>query len=286
MRRLACTLLTLALALAMTLPALAQKDPESRSWNQPVTPFRIAGNLYYVGASDVTSYLITTPNGHIVLDGGFEETAPMIRDNIRTLGFRLEDVRILLSSHAHSDHAGGLAALKKESGAIFISSRGDVAQHARGGLDDPHFFDRFSYPPIEADRLVDDESRVTLGGTTLVARITPGHTRGCTTWTMQLREAKKTYDVAFLCSPTVPGYQLVGNPRHPDAVADYRRHFAILESLSPDIFLAAHGNFFELQDKIKKRGGKTNPFVDPSGYREFVARMKKAFEDKVAAQTK
>ena len=272
--RLTCILL-------LALPAFAQKDPVSRSWNQPVAPFRIAGNLYYVGASDITSYLITTPKGHILIDGGFEETAPMIRDNIRALGFRLEDVRILLSSHAHYDHAGGLAMLKKEAGAIFISSRGDVAQHARGGLDDPQFGNRFPYPPIEADRLIEDRGRVTLGGTTLVARITPGHTRGCTTWTMQVRDARKTYDVAFLCSPTSPGYKLVGNPLYPDAVEDYRRQFAILESMSPDIFLASHGNFFKLQDKIRKLGGETNPFVDRDGYREFVAGAKKDFEAKV-----
>jgi metallo-beta-lactamase class B len=277
MRFVACLLL-------LATSAFAQKDPVSRSWNQPVAPFRIAGNLYYIGASDITSFLITTPKGHIVLDGGFEETAPMIRDNIRTLGFRYEDVRILLSSHAHLDHAGGLALLKKETGAAFISSRGDVAQHARGGLDDPQFRDRYPYPPVHADRLVDDMDRVTLGGTTLVARITPGHTRGCTTWTMKVRDAKKTYDVAFLCSTTSPGYLLIGNPRYPDAVDDYRRQFAILESLSPDIFLASHGNFFHLQDKIKKRGGKTNPFVDPEGYREFVARSKKDFEEKVAKE--
>src|SRR5687768_14084764 len=187
-----------AVLLAFTaLLACAQSDPVSRSWNQPVPPFRITGNLYYVGATDITSYLITTPKGHIVIDGGFEETAPMILANIARLGFRVKDVRFLLSSHAHYDHAGGLAELKRVTGAKFVSSRGDVAQHARGGMDDPQFGDRFPYPPIFADRLIEDGETITLGGTTLTAHITAGHTRGCTTWTTKV-DAQR---VAFLCSP-------------------------------------------------------------------------------------
>jgi metallo-beta-lactamase class B len=134
---------TLFLSLALATVAFGQADPVSRSWNQPVEPFRIIGNIYYVGATDITSYLIATPKGHIVIDGGFVETAPMILANIRKLGFKPEDVKILLSSHAHYDHAGGLAELKRASGATFYASRGDLPQHARGGLDDPQFGNRF-----------------------------------------------------------------------------------------------------------------------------------------------
>src|SRR5687767_6708287 len=134
--------------LAVAAAALAQADPVSRSWNQPVEPFRIAGNLYYVGASDVTSFLITTREGHVLIDGGFEETAPRIVENIRRLGFRVEDVRVLLASHAHYDHAGGLAALKQASGATFYASRGDAPLFARGGRRDPQFRDRFPFPPL------------------------------------------------------------------------------------------------------------------------------------------
>ncbi len=259
----------------LTTVAHAQKDPVSRAWNAPIPPFRIAGNLYYVGAADITSYLIITPKGHIVLDGGFEETAPIIRANIERLGFALKDVRILIGSHAHSDHAGGLAELKRVSGARFISSALEAPLYAAGGKDDPHFFDRFLFPPVIADRLIADGERVTLGGVTLTARITPGHTRGCTTWVMG--------DAVFVCSPTSPGYQLVDNPRYPDAIEDYRRQFAILRSLKPRIFLASHGNFFDLEEKRKKHGA-ANAFVDPDGYRAFVAEMEKSFEDKVAAQ--
>ncbi|HEX2121275.1 MAG TPA: subclass B3 metallo-beta-lactamase [Thermoanaerobaculia bacterium] len=267
--------------LLVSSAAFAQKDPVSRSWNQPVEPVRIAGNLYYVGASDVTSYLITTPKGHIVLDGGFAETAPMILANIRKLGFRVEDVRILLSSHAHEDHAGGLAELKRVTGAKLYASRRDIPLLARGGRDDPQFGDRFSFPPVTADHAFDDGFRLTLGGTTLVARVTPGHTPGCTTWTMRASGGKRTYDVVFVGSPTVPPqYRLKNNPNYPDAVADYRRQFRILRSLRCDIFLAAHGSFFGLTAKV---AGKRS-FIDPIRYRTFVTDMERRFEEHLARE--
>ena len=268
------------LLLLLATTALAQPDPVSRSWNQPVEPFRIAANVYYVGATDITSYLITTPKGHIVIDGGFVETAPMIVANIRTLGFRPEDVRILLSSHAHYDHAGGLAELKRVTGAKFYASAEDLPAHARGGVDDPQFGNRFPYPPVEADRIVRDGQKVSLGGTTLTAHVTAGHTRGCTTWTMR----GGGLEFVFVGSPTVPsGYRLIGNPRHPDAVADYRRQFAFLKSLKPDVFLASHGNFFELTEKIAALASrpKQNPFIDREGYYKFVTDAEVRFEDRV-----
>ena len=261
----------LAIAL-LAAAAYAQKDPVSRSWNQAVPPFRIAHNLYYVGASDITSYLITTPRGHIVLDGGFEETAPMIRANIEQLGFRVQDVRFLIGSHAHYDHAGGLAELKRVTGAQFLASTLDAPAYAAGGKDDPQFGDRFLFPPIIADRQFVDGERLILGDTTLTAHITAGHTRGCTTWTMN--------DVIFLCSSSVPGgYVLVDNPKYPNVADDYRRQFALLRSLQPKIFLASHGNFFDLEEKRK-----TKNFVDPEGYREYVAQSEKRFEDELARQ--
>src|ERR1051325_11371726 len=235
--------------------AYAQPDATSRSWNRPVEPFRIAGNLYYVGASDIASYLITTPAGHIVIDGGFVETAPMIVANISRLGFRIEDVRILLNTHAHYDHAGGLAELKQRSGAALYASRGDAPLLRRGGHDDPQFRDRFLFPPVVADRILDDGDTVTLGGTTLTARITPGHTPGCTTWTFD--------NVVIVGSPSVPdSYNLTTNLRYPNAVADYRREFAILRQLHPGIFLGSHGSFFHLAEKLK-----THDFVYPAYYR-------------------
>jgi metallo-beta-lactamase class B len=255
------------------LLACAQSDPVSRSWNQPIPPFRIDDNLYYVGASDITSYLITTPRGHILLDGGFVETVPIIRANIERLGFRVEDVKILIGSHAHYDHAGGLAELKRLSGAQFISSELEAPLYARGGKDDPQFGDRFPFPPLVADRRIVDGEQVTLGDVKLTAHITAGHTPGCTTWTMG--------DAVFLCSPTVPqGYKLVGNARYPNVIEDYRRQFAFLRSLKPRIFLASHGNFFDLERKRK-----TKTFADPEGYRTFVEEQEARFECVVAEQS-
>lgn len=242
--------------------------------NDPIEPFRIAGNVYYVGASDITSYLITTPEGHIVLDGGYAETAPMILANIRKLGFDPHDVRIILNSHAHLDHAGGIAELRRATGAKFLASAPDAAQLARGGLDDPQFGNRFPFPPAPPDQLVRDQQRIILGGTAITAHITPGHTRGCTTWTM--RAAGR--DVVFLCSATAPtGYRLVGNPQWPDAVADYRRTFAILRSLPCDVFLASHGSFFDLEAKL----GHPERFVDPAGYKAHIDELEEALNKRI-----
>jgi metallo-beta-lactamase class B len=244
-------LLTSLLAGTPFLSAEAQSDSLSRSWNQPVRPFRIAGNIYYVGASDVTSFLITTERGHILLDGGLPETAPLILASIRALGFRPQDVKLILNSHAHYDHAGGLAELRRVTGARVVASAGDSALLARGGLGDPNFGDRLPFPPIQPDSVVHDRSAITLGGTTLVARVTPGHTRGCTTWTTTVVEGANRHGVVFICSATVPGYRLVGNTAYPDIVSDYRRTFDILRSLRCEVFLAAHGSFFSLLDKAR-----------------------------------
>ena len=277
---------TAALLFFLATAAFAQKDPVSRSWNQPVEPFRIIRNIYYVGASDITSYLIATPKGLIVIDGGFEETAPMVLANIEKLGFDRGDIRILLNSHAHYDHAGGLAAIKRATGATFIASEGDAPQLARGGKDDPQFGDAFPFPPITPDKLARDGDRVALGGTILTAHITAGHTRGCTTWTTTVREGGRSFNVVFIGSPSVPPqYKLVGNPRYPDAVDDYRRQFATLKSLPCDVFLAAHGNFFDLAGKMKRVGEKPNPFIDPEGYKKFVAETEAAFEERVRKET-
>ncbi len=279
--------LLLLLALYPTLPARAQADATSRSWNQPVEPFRIAGTLYYVGASDVTAFLLTTPKGHILIDGGFVETAPLIRDSIRKLGFRLADVKILLSSHAHQDHAGGLAALKGWTGASFLAMAEDAAMLAAGGRGDFRFGDSLTFPPIRPDRTLRDAETVRLGGVSLTAHLTPGHTQGCTTWATTVEEGGKRYRVVFVGSASVnPGVNLAGMPGYPGIAADYQRTFATLEKLSADVFLGSHGSLFGLQEKAAaqraRKPGQANPFVDPEGYRRFVATAKKRFEDQLA----
>lgn len=255
-------------------------------WNQPAKPFRIIGNIYYVGASEVSSFLITTPNGHILLDSGFAETVPLIADGIKQLGFKIEDVKVLINSHAHYDHAAGLAQLKRLTGAQLMLSEPDAATVANGGRGDFQWGDRFTYEPVRADRLLKDKDRVDLGGVTMIARLTPGHTKGCTTWLMKAAEDGKTYDVVLIGSTTVPGYTLVNNPKYPNIASDYEYTFRLLRSLHCDVFLGPHGSFFHLKEKAGRlaRGERPNPFVEGKSYREFLDRTEKDFRDLLSKQ--
>ena len=259
--RVVCVLLFLA-----TCAYAQTNDEESRKWNEPVKPFNVIGNVYYVGATEVSSYLITTSEGHILLDSGFLETVPQIQQNVAQLGFRFQDIKILLNSHAHYDHAGGMARLKELTRAKLMVSEGDVAQLARGGKDDPNFGDRFLFTPVTVDRKVHDGDTVKLGDVVLTAHLTPGHTKGCTTWTMKVRDGGKSYDVAFVGSTTAPGYKLAGNDKYPDIVQDYERTFRLLKGLPVDVFLAAHGSAFGLLEKMNLLSQwQHNPFIDPTG---------------------
>lgn len=248
-------------------------------WNQPVKPFRIIGNIYYVGASEVSSFLITTPQGHILLDSGFAETVPLIVEGIKQLGFKLEDVKILINSHAHYDHAGGLAELKRLAGAQLLLSEPDAALVANGGKGDFQWGDTLTYEPAKADRILQDKDRVELGGVTMIARLTPGHTKGCTTWLMKVTEDGKAYDVIFVGSTTAPDYKLVDNPKYPNIVSDYEYTFRLLRSLPCDVFLGPHGSFFHLKEKAEQlaRGKKPNPFIDGKSYRDYLNRTEKDF---------
>ncbi|MDQ6913654.1 MAG: subclass B3 metallo-beta-lactamase [Verrucomicrobiota bacterium] len=275
--------LGLALFLLALRSAFGQATEENRAWNQPVPPFKIIGNIYYVGAREVCSYLITTPAGHIVLDGGFVETAPQIEANIAQLGFRLADVKILISSHAHLDHAGGLAELKEKTGAKFMAMKEDADLLARGGKDDFAFRDRLLFPPVTADRELRDGDKVDLGDVTLIARLTPGHTKGCTSWTTQVEENGRKYDVVFVGSTSVPGYTLLGNPKYPNMKDDYEKTFALMKKLPCDVFLASHGSFFSLVEKSKLLAQRPsqNPFIDPNGYRKFIEQTDRAFHEQL-----
>jgi metallo-beta-lactamase class B len=276
-------LVVIVLLLLCPVGANAQADETSRSWNQPVNPYRVIGNIYYVGAAEVTSFLIVTPEGHILLDGGFAETVPQIKQNIARLGFRLQDVKILLNSHAHFDHAGGLAALKELTGAKLMASEADAALLRNGGKGDFHFGDRFSYTPVTADRILHDGDRVQLGGVTMTAHLTPGHTKGCTTWTMKVKEGRKQYDVVFVGSTTIPGYKLVGNSLYPTIASDYARTFRVLKRLPSDVFLASHGSFYSMQEKAEllARGKQPNPFIDGRGYKRFIKQTERAFREQL-----
>ncbi|MFP5286908.1 MAG: subclass B3 metallo-beta-lactamase [Thermoanaerobaculia bacterium] len=284
MKRILSILLLVSAAL---VPVLAQNDPMSRSMNQPVEPYRILGNLYYVGASDVTSFLIATPEGHILLDGGFEETVPIIRENVKKLGFKLEDVKILLHSHAHFDHAGGLAGLKKLTGATLYTSEAEAPLLARGGTGDFRFGDELTFPPVQADRIYKDGDKVTLGGITLTAHLTPGHTMGNTSWALRVKDGGKTYDVVFVGSVTVnPGVVLTNNPKYPNIAKDYAKTFRVLKALPCDVFLASHASFYGGLEKAErlKKGETPTPFIDPKGYREHIERREKMYLDQLARE--
>jgi metallo-beta-lactamase class B len=265
-------LLAAAFLILQTTSAFTQISEEERSWNQPVEPFKIAGNIYYVGASDITSYLITTPKGHILIDSGFLETVSQIRQNVAKLGFKFEDIKILLNSHAHYDHAGGLAELKRLTKAKLLLSEADSGLMARGGKDDPNFGDRFPFEPAPVDETFRDGKTVKLGGATLTANITAGHTKGCTTWTTTASEDRRKYNVIFVCSTSAPGYKLIKNAAYHEIVSDYERTFARLKKMKVDIFLGSHGAIFGLEAKASalRTRPAANPFIDPAGYREYL----------------
>ena len=266
--------------------ARAKKETE-RSWNQPVEPFKIIGNIYYVGASEIASFLIATPQGHILIDGGFEETAPQILANIKKLGFKPGEVKYLLNSQSHSDHAGGFAELKRATDAKLAIMEQDKAEVEAGGRGDFAWGDTMLFPAVKVDRTLHDGDALALGGASLKALRTPGHTKGCTTWTTTATENDKPYNVVWVCSTTAPGYKLVGNTQYPNIVQDYRRTFEILKKLPCDVFLASHGNFFNLEEKSKqiRADAARNPFIDPDGYQQFLERTQRDFETELKRQS-
>ena len=279
------TVVTLAAFLLATKSLFAQADETSRSWNKPVAPFRIAGNLYYVGAIEITSYLVTTPEGHFLLDGGFVETAPQIEHNIAELGFKLTDVKFLLNSHAHYDHAGGLAELKKGTGAKFLASEGDAPLLRSGGHGDFRFGDTLTFAPIAPDQIVHDGEAIRLSNQIVVAHLTPGHTKGCTTWTTKIRDGDKVYDVVFVGSQSALDYKFVGQESYPGITADFERSFALLNHLPCDIFLASHASFFHFVEKHERLlRGDANAFIDPNGYKAYLRESEQEFRNKLAQQ--
>src|SRR5579871_161864 len=274
-----------AVVLLVNVPVLGQHNAAERAeWNKPIEPFRIIGNIYYVGVAGVSSFLIATPKGHVLIDGGLAESVPIIEKNIATLGFRIRDVKYLLNSHAHYDHCGGLAALKRASGAQMLASRAD-AETLESGRHKNYSIPDSLFPPVKVDRRITDGEEVEIGGVKLTALLTPGHTKGCTTWTAAAHETGKTYRVVFYCSTTAPGYPLVSNSRYPEIASDYERTFSVLRALPCDVFLAPHGSFFHLMEKREamSRGG-SNPFIDPGEMRLWVEQSEQEFQQELAAQ--
>lgn len=253
-------------------------------WNEPYEPFTVIGNIHYVGTAGVSSFLITTPDGHFLLDGILPQTVPQIAANIRALGHDLRDVKVLLNSHAHFDHAGGLAGLQRLSGAAMVASAADKPVLEAGDISyGPSSGMRF--PPIRVDRVIGDGESLTLGGVTLTAHMTPGHTEGCTSWSMEVTGAEGARHTAFFhCSATVAGQSLAPES-YPGMVEAFRSTFARVREMRADVFLANHENFFDLDARRERlRAGDANAFVDADALGAFNAELEAAFEAELARQ--
>jgi metallo-beta-lactamase class B len=281
------TLLTAAFSTAFAISdAAAQRNSD---WTEPFPAFRIAGNLYYVGSKGLANYLVTTPQGHILINSDLEANVPLIKASIEQLGFKFSDVKILLISHAHWDHDAGSAKIKELTGAQYMVMDADVPVVESGGKADFQYGNDPGtlYPSTHVDRVLHDGDEVKLGDAVLVAHLTPGHTKGCTTWTMAVRDGGTTYQAEIICSPNVnSGYQLVDNAKYPTIASDYGRQFRVLPSLKCDIFLGAHGSYFGLEAKYARmKAGETGAFVDPQGCAAYIAERDRAFRAELAKQT-
>ena len=257
--------------------AAVQAQNAQDAFNKPFPPYKVMANIYFVGTEDLGSFLITTPAGHILINSDFESTVPQIRASVEKLGFKFTDIKILLGSHAHGDHMEGDALVKEMTAAQVMVMDQDVPQLSRMT---PHG------KPHPIDRVIHDGEEVKLGGTTLVAHLTPGHTKGCTSWTLKAQENGKTYDVIVLGSIGVnANYILVNNKDYPQISDDYVRGFKVLRSLPVDVFLASHGRFNGMPEKYAKmKDGGPNPFIDPAGYRAHLDLQEKNYKAKLAEQ--
>jgi metallo-beta-lactamase class B len=287
MRKLHPRLVLFLAVLTSASPLFAQAHPD---WTEPFPPYRIVGNVYYVGSKGLASYLISTSDGLILINSSLEASVPLIRASVEKLGFKFSDIKILLISHAHWDHCAGSALIKKLTGAKYMVMDADVPVVESGGKTDFQYGNprKASYPATKVDRVLHDGDKVKLGNTVLVAHLTPGHTKGCTTWTLKVADGGKTYHVVIVGSPNVnPGYKLVNNAKYPQIAQDYERMFKTLKALPCDVFLGAHGDYFGMEAKYAKmKDGAPNPFVDPQGYRNYVNEKEAAFRAELKKQSR
>lgn len=269
MRTLGLLLLAFALASAQNKQGKAAID-----WNKPFPPHKIIGNVYFVGSAELGSFLIATPEGHILINSDFEETVPVIRAAVEKLGFKFSDIKILLGSHAHPDHMTGDAMVKELTGASVMAMEQDIPALRNlkpGGK--PH--------PI--DRVLHDGDTVTLGGSTLTAHLTPGHTKGCTSWTLRVEDGGKSYDVVIVGSVSLNAAVLANNPNYPNIQDDYRSSFKVLRSLPCDVYLGSHNGFYRMTEKYARlEQGERLAYVDPGGYKAFVDSSEKAFQSRLS----
>ena len=278
------TLPALAIALAATCFAQAPSD-----WTEPFPPHHVIGNIYYVGSRGLATYLITTSQGHILINSNLDSSVPQIKASVEKLGFHFNDVKILLISHAHFDHCAGSFQIKELTAAKYMVMDADAPEIEAGGKGNFQYGKSANslFKPVKVDRVLHDGDEVKLNDAVLVAHLTPGHTKGCTTWTMKAHEGGKTYDVVVVGSPNVnPGYKLVNNDLYPQIAQDYERMFRVLKSLPCDVFLGAHGNYYGMEAKFARiKDGASNPFIDPEGYKSYVAEREQTFRAELKKQS-
>jgi metallo-beta-lactamase class B len=260
--------------------AIARK---ALKWEEPEEPVHIVGPIYFVGTKGLGAFLITTSEGHILMNTGMPSSGPMIVESIKKLGFKPEDIKLMINGHAHIDHAGAFAFLKEQFGAEMAVMREDVAAMESGDAKDFKYADDFLYPPVKVDRTLRDGDVIKMGGVALTAYLTPGHTRGATTWIVDIVDDGKPYNVVFPDGAGFnPGYRVAKNPSYPGITEDYRRTHHFLEMLKPDIWLAQHNEYYDLEGKRKRAETEgVAAWIDPEGYRRFIAGKKRAFEDEV-----
>jgi len=273
--------MALAAGLGMGAPASADEPPE---WSTPVKPFRIAGSVYYVGTTGLAAYLIVSNQGAILLDGTTAGNAPLIERNLEAVGVPLHAVKRLICDHAHEDHVGALAQIKRDTGAEFFASAGDKWALEHGRVRGDTNYKPKPFAPIKVDRVVRDEENIRLGDVTLTAHVTPGHTPGCTSWSTTVQDQGRQLNVLFLCSITIAGNILVGNHAYPQIAADYRATFRKLETMNADIVLPSHPDLADvIEREARREAGETGAFIDPQTLPSLVAHFRAAFEAAFAA---
>lgn len=281
--------MSMLLRTLLFLPLAFNLFPADNGWTTPFPAHQVVGNVYYVGSAGLASYLITTDKGHILINSNLESSPALIAKSVEALGFKFSDVKILLISHAHWDHTAGSAAIKRLTNAKFMVMGPDVPVIEDGGQSDFQYGGDASthYKAAHVDRVLKDGDQVKLGDTVLTAHLTAGHTRGCTTWTLEVLENGKAQQVVIVGSPNAnEGYQLVKNTRYPAIAEDFKRTFATLKALPCDVFLGAHGDYYNLATKfpLLHNGGR-NPFIDPAGYKAYVQNREQAFLNELKKQS-
>jgi metallo-beta-lactamase class B len=255
-------------------------------WNTPTEPFKMIGNVYYVGTDGLASYLITSPQGHILVDTVMPESTSQIKASIEKLGFKITDIKYLLNTHAHIDHTGGFAEIKQASGGQLVAGEADKPLLEGGYYPGAQQDEALKFPPVKVDRTVREGDKVTVGDVTLTARETPGHSPGCTSWEFSVKDGDATRTALIFCSGTVALNRLVGNPTYSGIVTDYKKTFARARDMKVDVLLAPHPEMYKMAEKRAKLAeGGPNPFVNPGEFNAYAATLEKSFEDALAKQT-